>query len=1174
LTAKGHSVAAEAGLSKTHAAILSLLESERERRANEQHARPKAALSRKTLQTQQKQRQTEERERLSREAEATRAQQKVQREENERQAEVLRLLAMGRKKREKEEEECRAREAEALRVQQQILSAERERQETERLAREAQREQNARQAEVLQLLARAREKRETEEQERQAREAEALRVQQQILAAERERLERRLERELRAREAEAVRVRQELLAAERKRQNDERLARQAEAARVRQERLAAERKRQETERLVREAEAAQVLQEFLAAERERQERERLARETEAEAARVRQELLAAERARQEKARLERKEAVRQAQRAKKEAARKIREAELEARRLEIAKQEAVFTTKHIVLGSTLITCGAGIDIKHVISGFESCRLTVKNLPPNAKLSEIADLFTQQGINADEFLILGTRGVDGGRHLEAKVLTNAEQGQAIAVGLDGINFRDETLSFEVTDNSSADAMGETSARNPEVLAVSWRAPSASIIATYDSMDAARTKARALDKTIWRGRRIKVEMNSPPTGPALRYYDPSSIKITGLHPDATPMNVVDLTGSAATKAIKSPLYDLQAVYQVLEQHMRTVSNDEMTTFDIISQPNGGVDGNITVQIRFKSWEQAKTARDSLDGQRLRPDFPHFRFFLPNPLQFVSTIPIQQYRAQKRQWDSLGGNKNNEGSQLRINIYENERVALRVVGEDKKAVGSLKVRVETLVAGERLDVTYWHRSFNSPKGRQFLAKVSSDADVYVRSDWKVHALRIYGDGDAKDEARRLILAEIDRFALLEWTVMLKRQSVGYFVRKGLAALQEILGEDAVSLDLSSTPCKLTIRGGEEARHHLSMLLDQSLEEMDIHNSPPGTTDICPICYDTVSHPVQLDCGHIYCTECIRHYLKSACDTKVFPLVCMGNEAQCKVAIPIPAIQRFLPPQRFDNLVNVAFSTYIDLHPKDFRYCTTPDCIQIYRCNAGEAQKCPSCFAAVCSSCHEEAHEGMTCAERALHKNPTEQERLNELWASENGVKKCPSCKVWIEKTYGCNHMTCICGAHICWKCMGIFRGDEIYNHLTEEHGGILEGDAVDEGALARQQEFEANQHQREAERRLRVEVNERQGQQAREYAAVQATRVEAYRQEAAMLARRQRQAGLDREAVQRQRLYVQQQEAQRRAEYQRQLDRRQEELIRQATERRRKESWCVVM
>lgn len=822
-----------------------------------------------------------------------------------------------------------------------------------------------------------------------------------------------------------------------------------------------------------------------------------------------------------------------------------RKAKHEARRAEIVEKDAAVTIREIVLGSTLVTCAAGVDIQHVITGFETCRLTVKNLPLDAKAEEVVTLFTQQGLDSQDVMILGISESDS-KHREAKILTKSEQGRVVAVGLDGIEFRAEKLHFEVTENAPANAMGESTAQNSDVLTILWPPPSACMVVVYPTMDEATKKAQTLDKTILKDHRVKVEMNRPPPpGPALQYYRPSSIRITGLPPDITIAEVTEFSGSSSVRQLKSHVYNLPDAIEALRQALH---GRGMRSFEAASRPD-----SISIQARFDTRELAKAARDSLDGKRLRPDLPYFRFWLPDPLRFISTIPLQQYRAQKRQWDALAASPEDRSSQLRIHIPDSKRAIIRLTGDDKKAVGSLKVRVETLVAGERLDVSCWHRSFNSAQGQNFLSKVHSDTGVYIRVDRRIPALKMHGDGDAKDTARRMIMDEVDRLALLEWTVLLKRASVGFFVRKGLAALKEILGEDSVTLDLTSKPCKLTVKGGEEARHTLNRLMDQSLEELDF-DQPLGTEmgHVCPICYDQVSHPLLLGCGHMYCTACIRHYLTSAFDTKSFPLVCMGDEDKCRLPIPIPIIQKFLLPQQFNQLINVAFTTYLDRHPQTFRYCPTPDCIQIYRCNVDTALKCPSCFATVCSACHEEAHDGMTCAERKLHNDPTEQDRLNETWAAASGVKKCPSCDVWIEKIEGCNHMSCKCGAHICWKCMGVFPRDAIYKHLQDTHGGIFEYDEAEDpvpppvAAVQAQQEINRLRALRHAQLLAQQQAEQRQ-QELRE-----------------ALARR--------EAERRRQMA---EEAVRRAEYQMHLDVRQEQL-RQEAERRRQEKggFCVIM
>lgn len=65
------------------------------------------------------------------------------------------------------------------------------------------------------------------------------------------------------------------------------------------------------------------------------------------------------------------------------------------------------------------------------------------------------------------------------------------------------------------------------------------------------------------------------------------------------------------------------------------------------------------------------------------------------------------------------------------------------------------------------------------------------------------------------------------------------------------------------------------------------------------------------------------------------------------------------------------------------------------------------------------------------------------------------------ELNIKHCPRRKTPMEKTAGCNHMTCGgCKAQICWACMAVFEVSEhCYDHMRKKHGGfgIVEPDLV---------------------------------------------------------------------------------------------------------------------
>ncbi|KAF8806819.1 hypothetical protein BYT27DRAFT_7242544 [Phlegmacium glaucopus] len=810
--------------------------------------------------------------------------------------------------------------------------------------------------------------------------------------------------------------------------------------------------------------------------------------------------LAAKRAREEREqRLAQEKAVRDAQ----EAAARQSKLQLEDRR----KREALVTEQDVVLGSSLITYGAGLDVRNVITGFDLCRVTIKNLPRNAKKEEIADIFTQQGIERSSFFIK-----DNGNRQEATVLMNAEEGQAIAAGLQGIECGDRLLTFEVSGEAGGNTMG-SSAQNSDCLTIYWRVPSQAFVVTYLSMDEARKKMSELDRTIYKGERIRAQMNQPPPGRLISYVE-SSIKLSGFPIGTFPdHDLASFSGSHQIRALTSPSCGLEASHNILLRHLRLCQNIKIETYQNLT-PNP-VDGNVRVKVQFEAWEDAKKAYESINDKKLH-NSPIFHASLPSPLEYTIIIPKQQYEAQKKQWDSLSEKTPDRDAHVQTKVGDRGDIFIRVLGQDKKAVGSLKVRVEHMVAGERLAPEFWHPSFLAPNRKVLFDRIYRTVGVYVKSDLKTRSLKVYGGSDAVvEEARMMIKEEVDRLAKLETTELLDQASVGFFVRGGLRKLQELLGEENATMSFGWRGWHITIKGGEEGRHHLNQLIAESRIGDFVDQTLPGDIEkeTCPVCTDEISHPEQLGCGHTYCSGCLRRYLESAPHTKIFPIVCIGDEDACKTPISIPQIRRFLQPQVFQALVEVAFRSYLDQHAQELKFCTTPDCQQIYRHSPStRILQCPSCFSTICSACDEEAHEGMTCQERRLHKNPAEQDCLFNEWANVHG-KRCPECRSVVEKNGGCNHMTCHCGAHFCWTCGQTFGSGEIYDHMNTAHGGMydgapvwanpnnanVEGNIMEEQArllaqARRQQEIQALRQQNA----LRVQVMENRRRELEEDAA----------------------------------------------------------------------------
>ncbi len=778
--------------------------------------------------------------------------------------------------------------------------------------------------------------------------------------------------------------------AERAKQEAVERARQLEEAKRRKQEEAERRKREQAERR------------RLERERHKQEQERRRREAE-ERARQREE----EQRRREEADRIRREAQQRRKREQEE--REAREAE-EQQRIMAAQAKEIL--QRVVSGS-IVTFGPGLDIQNTITGFESCRIVVKGLPRDVQSGEVADLFTHQGLEQAQFHLVHVRMTPDGKQ-EATVVTNSDVAQALAAGLEDLEFRNERLSFELGVFNGTGGMGLRE-RNANVLVISCRAPSLRYVVEYPTMEMAQTKVRQMNGHILAGRKVKVDMNRCPPGRNVLSFRPNSIVINNLPDFAQDALIIEFAESSSVRRLKPFTYNVDYALLMLQRHVAEHKEGE-ARIEVTSRGDNEA-GVLSVRVVCSSWEAAKHIYDSL-ADRAFPFISNGKFWLKldDPKFYTIYIPAGQHRAQQSMWKELEeGIKDRKACSLFIQGRNQQDTRIQVSGSNTEAVGALKVRVEGIAAG--IQIQGWHISLAHPNPE--LQELITGVGAFLRIDFRKQALKLYGTPKAIEQATVIVQRELERQHSLEYTIQLKPFSLRYFVHTGLPAMKEIFGDDCISLDIGTR--MLTVKGGEEVKQHLNNHIGLSTK-----SRPPAQGDhTCPICYDTATSPTPLICGHVYCTACIRHLLVNASDTKKFPLACLGDGATCGEPIPIAVIRRFLPQGPFDRLLEIAFSTFLDKHPEEYKYCKTPDCSQIYcatKSSRPSTLHCPSCFSNLCSSCGENPHEGMSCTDARIRNDPSEQERLSERWLREQaGVKQCPRCSRFLEKTEGCNHMTC---------------------------------------------------------------------------------------------------------------------------------------------------------
>ncbi|XP_054838964.1 E3 ubiquitin-protein ligase RNF217 isoform X2 [Eublepharis macularius] len=93
----------------------------------------------------------------------------------------------------------------------------------------------------------------------------------------------------------------------------------------------------------------------------------------------------------------------------------------------------------------------------------------------------------------------------------------------------------------------------------------------------------------------------------------------------------------------------------------------------------------------------------------------------------------------------------------------------------------------------------------------------------------------------------------------------------------------------------------------------------------------------------------------------------------------------------------------------------------------------------------QCPSCQFVWCFKCHSPWHEGVNCKEYKKG------DKLLRHWASEiehgqRNAQKCPKCKIHIQRTEGCDHMTCSqCNTNFCYRCGERYRQLRFFGNHT---------------------------------------------------------------------------------------------------------------------------------
>jgi len=189
------------------------------------------------------------------------------------------------------------------------------------------------------------------------------------------------------------------------------------------------------------------------------------------------------------------------------------------------------------------------------------------------------------------------------------------------------------------------------------------------------------------------------------------------------------------------------------------------------------------------------------------------------------------------------------------------------------------------------------------------------------------------------------------------------------------------------------------------------------------------------CPACMNDVPRWKIVSCGceHVMCCDCWKNHMAALLTEHGKNVFRRGTcpDSSCGTIIP-EALWSALASDHVRSMYRkYVIHSFVPLTGQ-ITWCPNPSCNRALRYKHLHNELQCVCGMRFCVNCQLEAHSPATCDELNMWRSDVEglTDALTMKVLMEK-YKKCPKCGVFMERTAGCNHITCKCGHQWCFMC-----------------------------------------------------------------------------------------------------------------------------------------------